>query len=491
MASHQDNDWHTGQPRQIGEGARPSGQPADTAAQALAGALKLSFRLLTVIMVLVLVAFLLTGVRQVKTDEVGICSRFGRITGTAETGLAYVWPFPVGRLDIIDLSTRELPVNDFWMYISPADLTKDLSAIRTREKGLRPGRDGALLTGDGNLLHVQLMCKYAVGRGRDTQLNMAQAVLFKINVDDQELEQTRKLGVPLRSEEIIRSVVCRSAIRAAAMQTAEALRTDTGSFTTAVRDLAQAQLDEMHAGMEIRAVNAVGVSWPIRVLRDVEEVSKAQQDVARLRRDATGYAQGLLSRTAGKGYEVLVGDLSARDEPDLVPRYARARREGDNELADELMARITELLAAEWDDPQGCPGLIPMYAQARQEGQEELAAKLLAKIDDVLLDTATGRARTIIQQAQSDRTAMVEPIKGRLSRFRQMLPQYRQSSELTVARLWADTRDAILGAAAAEKFYVTEGDGTVVVKINRDPAVARALQRRLLEQDENVDEDEE
>ena len=485
MASHQDNDWHTGQPRQVGEGVRPSGQPDDTAAQALTAALKLSFRLLTVIMVLVLVAFLLTGVRQVKTDEVGICSRFGRITGTAETGLAYVWPFPVGRLDIIDLSTRELPVNDFWT----PDLTKDPSAIRTREKGLRPGRDGALLTGDGNLLHVQLMCKYAVGRGRDPKLNMAQAVLFKINVDDQDLEQTRKQGVPLRSEEVIRSVVCRSAIRAAAMQTAEALRTDTGSFTAAVRDLAQAQLDEMHAGMEIRAVNAVGVSWPLRVLPDVDEVSKAQQKVARDRRAARGYAQSLLSRTAGKGYEVLIGELSPQDEPDLVRRYARACRDGDNELADELMARITELLAGEYDDTQDHPGLIPMYAQARQEGLEELAAKLLAKIDNVLLDTATGRAQTIIQQAQSDRTAMVEPIKGRLSQFRQMLPQYRQASDLTIARLWADTRDAILSTAAAEKFYVNEGDGTVVVRINRDPAAARALQRQLLEQEKNEDEE--
>ncbi len=467
-------------------------KPSDTAADALAGALKLSFRLLTVIIVLVVVAFMLTGIRRVKTDEVGIRSRFGAITGTAETGLAYVWPFPVGQLDIVDLSTRELQVDDFWMYIRSEDQGKPLAQVRPKYAGLRPGADGALLTGDGSLLHVQLMCTYGVGRGRDTQLNMDKAVLFRINVDDQDVELARKLGTPLHSEEIVRSVICQAAIRVAARQTAEMLRTDTGRFTADVRDLAQSQLTAMRTGLEIRAVNTVGLSWPLHVLKVVSAVSEAQQKVARDRRDAVGNAQSLLSSTAGSSYAIFVGDLTSTGQSDLVRRYGTARQQGLDDEAASLLATIDGVLTSADEgtfDPQGS-GLIPMYADARQAGEEELAERILASIDKALVGATTGLAQTIVQQAQSDRAAIVEPIKGRLSQFRQLLPLYRQSPDLTIARLWADTRDDILARATAEKFYMNEGDGTVVMKINRDPAVARQLQQQLMaNEDKNDHED--
>ena len=482
MADERHNDWHTDQPRQIGQGPdRPAGPAADTAGEALAGALRLSFRLLTVIIVMVIVAFLLTGIRQVKTDQVGVRSRFGRIVGTAGPGLTYTWPFPIGHMVIVDLSTRELAIDDFWMFISTADSLKDLSDVRSPARGLRHGWDGALLTGDGNLLHAQLMCKYLVRQGRDPQLNVANAVLFIANVDDQAPEPASRRGEPLHSEQIIRSVVCRAAIHAAAAQTAEMLRTDTGSFTADVMELAQQQLDAMHTGLEIRALNAVRISWPLRVLEDVDEVSIAQQDVARLRRDAEATAQSRLSRTAGRGYELLVGSLEGQGSPGLITRYAQARRDGQDELAETLLQKIETVLTGGklTDGPQ--PGLIPLYSQARQEGLDELADRALTRIDEVLLsDVTTGRAQSIIQQALSDRSGIVEPVRGRLARFTQLLPQYQRHPEFTVARLWADTREAILATAFVEKFYFGQGDGRVVVKMNRDPRVARALQRQSL-----------
>jgi len=439
MAENEHNSWYA-QPRDAGKDAPLAGPGADTASQALADALRLSFRLLTVIMVLVVIAFLLTGIRRVRTDQVGIRSRFGRIFGVSEPGLTYTWPFPVGKMDIVDLSTRELAINDFWMYLSPADMTRDLSEIRTREKGLKPGRDGALMTGDGNMMHAKIMCRYGVRKDFDPQLNVDQVVLFKANVDDQVLEQARKQGVPLHSEDIIRTVVCRAAIHTAATQTAEGLRTDTAGFTEAVAQFAQQQLNELHTGMEIRAVNVVQISWPLRVLPDVAQVSAAQQEVARERNAAEATARSRLSRTAGENYTELVGQI-----------------DGSGEL-----------------------GLIQQYELARQQGREKDAGELLEQIDKMLVSGTTGRAQSIIQQAYSDRSAMVEPIKGRLAKFQELLPQYRQDPKLTIARLWAETRDVILSTAIAEKFYVPRSDNPVVVKINRDPNIVRALQQQSL-----------
>ncbi len=419
--------------------AQPADHAADTASEALAGALKLSFRLLTVIMVLVVVAFLLTGVRQVKSDQVGIHSVLGRVIGTAEPGLTYTWPFPIGRMDIIDLSKRELAIDDFWVFETPEEITKGALNVRAGEPGLMPDRDGALLTGDGNLLHVKLLCIYGVATGRIPGEKVDPAVLFQTNVDDQNTEQARKLGQPLRSEEIIRSVICRAAIRAAATRTAEGIRTDTGSFTLVVRQLAQDQLDEMRTGLQVRAVNAVRVSWPRRVLSVVDEASAARQAIAESRSKAESEATATLSGMAGAGYVELVGELDGTGEPGLITLYTRAREQGRSQDAKDLLARI-----------------------------------------NAALDATTGQAQTIIQEARRDRDILVEPIKGRLALFQQLLPQYRLAPEFTVAQLWADTRDAILNNPMAEKFYVNKGDGTVVVKINRDPAIAQRIQQYLL-----------
>ena len=61
----------------------------DPATKSLADALRVSFRVLTVIMVFVVIAFLLTGLKSIEAQEVAVKKVFGKIVGTAEQGLAY------------------------------------------------------------------------------------------------------------------------------------------------------------------------------------------------------------------------------------------------------------------------------------------------------------------------------------------------------------------------------------------------------------------
>jgi hypothetical protein len=46
-------------------------------------------------------------------------------------------------------------------------------------------------------------------------------------------------------------------------------------------------------------------------------------------------------------------------------------------------------------------------------------------------------------------------------------------------RLWAETRDSLLGDAAIEKFYISPGEGKVVVQLDRDPGVSKQVRRRM------------
>ena len=94
-------------------------RPAEAAEQSLADALRVSFRVLTVIMVFIVIAFLLTGVKIIGGTQRGIIMRFGEIIGTAGPGLAYTWPFPIGSVEKLEVKEKALTIDDFWMHETP------------------------------------------------------------------------------------------------------------------------------------------------------------------------------------------------------------------------------------------------------------------------------------------------------------------------------------------------------------------------------------
>ena len=124
--------------------------------------------------------------------------------------------------------------------------------------------------------------------------------------------------------------------------------------------------------------------------------------------------------------------------------------------------------------------MIDEYIAFRDAGDTVEAQATLAEIQDVMINESTGRVRNILQGARTDRAELIEPIKARLGRYNQLLDQYQRSPELTRSRLWADTREAILKSYDVSKWVVNRSDGTVVIQINEDPAVAKAKRQRVL-----------
>jgi hypothetical protein len=126
--------------------------PQDAAGASLSRALSMSFRMLTVIMFVVLVLFFFTGVTTIRPGQKGIVSVFGREVSVVGPGLHYTWPFPIGKIEVISVAKREVEMWEFWPSLSPEERDRDdLSKSTTPAEGLRPGWDGALLTGDAYL----------------------------------------------------------------------------------------------------------------------------------------------------------------------------------------------------------------------------------------------------------------------------------------------------------------------------------------------------
>jgi membrane protease subunit HflK len=411
-------------------------EAVDPAGQSLAKALRASFRLLSAIMALVLVLYLLSGVKSVQSYQVGIRKLFGKVVGVAEQGLAYAWPFPVGDIEIVDIRQQRLSVDDFWMRETPEDKTRDLLS-RAGWPSLRPQFDGALLTGDRNLLHVRLACTYQVTNPRSYAANVGAAV-------------EGQGASP--AEEAVRSAICRAGICAAAVRTADALqRTERDRFAMDVGRLAQQELDSLGAGIQISKVLLTNAAWPIEALRTYIDAQNAVSEAEKKRSEARAEAERILNAAAGASYRILVGQPQ---EIDSSTGPADATAASGN--------------------------LIRRYVKALDSGDRQKAEELLEAIDEVLLSNETGgEASKIIAEARAYRTATIQRVKGRLERFNELLPEYRKTPELMLQRLWATVREEILNSPTVEKFYLSLGGDKTVVRINRDPDVVNQILKEL------------
>ncbi len=410
----------------------------DPAGESLANALRVSFRLLSVLMLVVLFFYLLTGVKSIEPYQAGIKTRFGKIIGVAEEGLAYTWPFPIGQIEIIDTKEQRLTIDDFWMLERPGDKTKELLERTAMAAGLVPGFDGALLTGDRNLLHIRLTCTYAIRIPQD----------FKTHLAGEFAQDNPPLSQKQVSDTIVRSALCSAAIQAAAFRTADGLqRTERGEFARDVRRLVQQEMDTLKSGIRINNVLLTDTTWPLRALPAYIAAQNAGSEADRRKNAALAEAEKILNAAAGAGYRALVSGPGRQAAP-------RAQ-DGHN--------------------------LIGQYIEAREADDDVLAEQLLTRIDRVLLSNSTGGdASRIIAQAREYRTGALERVKSRADKFNELLPGFLQTPTLMLERLWASAREDILSGPSVEKFYLTAGQTPTVLRISRDPEVFKQIMREQL-----------
>jgi regulator of protease activity HflC (stomatin/prohibitin superfamily) len=413
----------------------------DPAGRHLAAALKTSFRVLTGIMALGVVGFLALGFSFVEPGEVAIRTVFGRVVGTTPEGLAYNWPAPIGRIEKVKVGERTIRIDDFWMNETPDELKQpDLRKRRMPPGGLVPGWDGALLTGDRNLLHVRLECTYAIRRQWDRGREADPVLQFRRNVQD--------------ANASVQAAVSAAAIRAAATRTADGLQsTQRGEFESQVRRLTQQGLDELGSGLGVRTVKVTRSVWPLRTLPDYDAAQKAVQDAQQAHNHELGVAVRLLNAAAGPtAAEKLVGSLA-----DVTGTGGPAETRAGEDY-----------------------NLLGQYARAVEAGDRDAAAGLLERIDNVLVGESGGQVSRILNEAKSQRTTMIQAIEKRVLDFEQRLPEFLKAPEFTIRREWDRTREKILAMPTVEKYYITPGGGKTVLKVNRDPDVARQVDREML-----------
>ena len=154
---------------------QPKQQPApggdarpleDAGTQALAEALASSFKLVKVIMILLVIVFLGSGVREISSYERGIKLSFGRPVGAGEGALLrpgwhWAWPYPIDEIVKIPIGQVQEVTSTVGWY----GRTKEQAATGIEPPmmpTLNPVWDSFLLTGDGNIMHSRATLRYRI-----------------------------------------------------------------------------------------------------------------------------------------------------------------------------------------------------------------------------------------------------------------------------------------------------------------------------------------
>lgn len=220
--------------------------------------------------VAVLAAYLLTGVYQVAPEERAVVRRFGEIVAHPGPGLGFGLPWGVDRVDRVPVRT----VRQLKLGYDP----------ETANDSTAPA--GQLLTGDQNLVNVQVVIDYAVG---ETDPDLDDYVIQRESVDPT----------------LARVAEAAAAEWVAGRTVDQVLLTGTGALPPWVMARLAERLPDLRLGVRVQRVSVALIAPPDEVRAAFEAVTQAQtairtkefqaqqeREQRRQQADALGYRLG-------------------------------------------------------------------------------------------------------------------------------------------------------------------------------------------------------
>lgn len=203
-----------------------------------------------IVMVVALVAlgiWAATGIYTVDEGKQAVILRFGKDVGSAGPGPHWHIPYPIERVEIINVKQ-----------------------VRSIENS------ASMLTQDENIVTIKIGVQYVIKNARD----------YLFNVQDP--EQT----LSLVTESSIRAVVGRNKIDFV-------LKEGKNEIGTQLRQMVQKIMDDYKSGVQISEVNLPDAQPPEAVQNSFLDVQRAREDEPRLRNEAEAYANDIIPKARG------------------------------------------------------------------------------------------------------------------------------------------------------------------------------------------------
>jgi membrane protease subunit HflK len=221
---------------------------------------------------LLLAVWAATGFYQVDSAERGVVTRFGRYVQTTNEGLRWHWPWPVERVQIVNIAKND-SIDD-----------------KTR-----------MLTADENLVDINMAVQFL----------RADPLKFVFKVRDPE-ETLRDV-----SESAIREIIGQSKLDFV-------LGAGRQEITERTKQLIQRMLDVYQTGIQVISVNLTAVSVPDPVAPSQKDAIKAREDRDRFSQEAQAYSNDVVPKARG---------TAARQLQDAQAYRTRVVAESEGETA--------------------------------------------------------------------------------------------------------------------------------------------------------------
>jgi membrane protease subunit HflK len=396
-------------------------EKADQAYRFLSDALRASFTLLKIIMVVLVAVFLFSGFQTIGPYEEALVLTFGKISGEGEKrvlkpGLTWVWPYPIQEIVRIPVEKKiNVALDSMWYYESAQD---KLANKQNFGLTLNPLVDGYCLTRgessdksgsetDYNIVHTKWQMTYQIADPEQ---------FFKHTYVDFSLIEAGQNYADVIEESttpMLRSLLADAVISTLVDYTIDdVLFQQLNTITDHVTKSLQAKLDQIQSGIKVVSIQLVAKEPP----RQVADAFWANVQAANAKetaiKSAQAYRDKLLNEAGGPAAAEI---LAAVEDTKSDPNYAKQ-----------------------------------LWSQLAGEAQETIA------------------------KAQAYRTRVVENAKANADYFRSLLPEYRKTPTLVVQQIWQDTVQDVLDKAE-EKTVIQpatgKGQKEIRVLINRNPNI--------------------
>jgi len=406
--------------------AKETAGALDVAGRSLFEALRVSFIILKVIMIVLVVLFLASGFRTVGSDEQALVLRFGKIRGVGDQrvlgpGLHWVFPYPIDTIMKIPVEKRtNLPINSFWYFQTREEMLPEGPKTQIRVPvELNPLKDGYCLTrsqkqgrtlagvvgSDYNIIHCKWQLTY--------KIDDAERFFRNIYIDDVRPGQSYGEVIDSSIAPLLQGLFEDAVVTAIVNYTIdEALFLSQDRITGHIGKLLQEKLDKIQSGINVVSVQLTDSIWPRQVNNAFLASLRASQESQKSISEAKGYAEKTLNEAAGP-------------------------------IAEELLAVLEK--------------------KDISEDEQELLWSQLA-----------GEGREIIAEAKAYKTKTIESAKANAEYLQEILPEYQKRPKLVIQNIYQEAIEYVL-KNADEKMIIQPAKGIkgqeLRILINSDPAI--------------------
>jgi membrane protease subunit HflK len=215
--------------------------------------------------------YLLSGISIVRPDEVAVILRWGRLVGDTPAlqqhnpGLLFALPRPVDQVIRVQVKhVWEVPVNTLSAKLQ--EEVSDEDALT-----LNPLKQGYALTGDQNIVHVDMVARYRVRDPGEWAFYGPKAEdVLRVEVTSAMVRSLGEMGVDRVLSDGRKDLIAVAARRA------------------------QAGLDAAHSGLELSSLELTHLDPPLILMEDFNAVQSAYIDAETNRKEAQAIAESAI-----------------------------------------------------------------------------------------------------------------------------------------------------------------------------------------------------